>query len=213
MGETDERFEQILSRRDRERLKAERELKRIVQENLIKDDESVNGDGDIDKHDDLQEAVAGAGLSKRPCRAEAIEPPGPIKWLFGIGKADDRTPASRMVHPSSRFHVMWTALTAGFLIYTALVVPAEIAFHWLDKECVAVPTLLFDCVLDTFFLMDICYSFCVGIIRQVHDTHTHTHARARAHAHARTHTHAHTHARTHTHNTHHASAHTDTHAP
>jgi len=29
-----------------------------------------------------------------------------------------------------------------------------------------VPTLLFDCLLDTFFLLDIIYSFCVGVVFQ-----------------------------------------------
>ena len=51
-------------------------------------------------------------------------------------------------------------------MYTAIVVPAVIAFHWLDAECQAVPTLFFDCVLDTFFIVDIIYSFFVGVTYQ-----------------------------------------------
>ena len=51
-------------------------------------------------------------------------------------------------------------------MYTAVVVPAVIAFHWLDAECQAVPTLFFDCLLDTFFIVDIMYSFFVGVTYQ-----------------------------------------------
>ena len=41
-----------------------------------------------------------------------------------------------------------------------------IAFHWLDSACQSVPTLYFDCVLDTFFLFDIIFSFNLGVIYQ-----------------------------------------------
>jgi hypothetical protein len=45
-----------------------------------------------------------------------------------------------------------------------VVTPAVIAFHWLDEPCDRVPTLEFDCLLDTFFLLDIVYQFFVGVI-------------------------------------------------
>ena len=73
---------------------------------------------------------------------------------------------SRVIYPLSPFSVGWTALTCFFLLYTAIVTPAVIAFHWLDEDCERVPTLEFDCVLDTFFLLDIVYNFCVGVIVQ-----------------------------------------------
>lgn len=90
-----------------------------------------------------------------------------VKRIFGIGPCDGTVEASQLVHPHSNFHVSWISLTACFLLYTAIVTPAVISFHWLDGECEIVPTLPFDCVLDTFFLVDILYSMCcVGVYVQ-----------------------------------------------
>ena len=87
-----------------------------------------------------------------------------LKRIFGIGPSDGVMPSSRLIFPLSPFAVCWTAVTCIFLAYTAVVTPAVIAFHWLDDECDRVPTLEFDLVLDTFFLLDIIYNFCVGLI-------------------------------------------------
>ena len=59
--------------------------------------------------------------------------------------------------------MFFPGLTAIFLLYTAVVVPPVIAFHWLDSACDEVPTLYFDCILDTFFILDIIKSFVTGI--------------------------------------------------
>jgi hypothetical protein len=66
----------------------------------------------------------------------------------------------------SPFALGWLGLTCSFLAYTAVVVPAVISFHWLDDDCVFPPTLVFDCLLDSFFILDILYNFCVGVVFQ-----------------------------------------------
>jgi hypothetical protein len=44
-------------------------------------------------------------------------------------------------------------LNAGFLVYTALVVPVQLSF-WRDEDvCDPFPTLYFDVIIDTFFLV------------------------------------------------------------
>jgi hypothetical protein len=63
-------------------------------------------------------------------------------------QATKNTPESRMIYPQSAFAIMWMGLTCFFLLYTALVTPAVIAFHWLDGVCETVPTLYFDIILD-----------------------------------------------------------------
>ena len=90
-------------------------------------------------------------------------------WLacfFGIGPADENSarPQSRLVYPLSPFGITWIAITAVFLLYTAVVTPPMIAFCWLDPECAPAPTLYFDVVLDVFFLLDIIFNFNVGLI-------------------------------------------------
>ena len=40
--------------------------------------------------------------------------------------------------------------------------PQVIAYYWLDDACTAVPTLHFDVVLDSFFLVDILVNFNIG---------------------------------------------------
>jgi hypothetical protein len=41
-----------------------------------------------------------------------------------------------------------------------------IAFHWLDEECVPVPTLIIDTLLDCFFILDILVNFNLAILRE-----------------------------------------------
>jgi hypothetical protein len=68
------------------------------------------------------------------------------------------------VHPLSRFGLGWTGITALFLVYTAIVTPPTIAFHWLDEECAEVPTLFMDVIVDIFFILDIIINFNTGVI-------------------------------------------------
>ena len=91
-----------------------------------------------------------------------------LKLIFGIGPADEMAgvPASRLIYPLSSFGLMWIFLTAGFLGYTAVVTLPVIAYYWLEDECTEVPTLPFDVVLDTFFLVDILINFNIGIFKQ-----------------------------------------------
>ena len=48
------------------------------------------------------------------------------------------------------------------LVYTAIVTPAVCSFYWMAAECVSVPTLPFDVMVDCFFLLDIVVSFNSG---------------------------------------------------
>ena len=89
-----------------------------------------------------------------------------VKRIFGIGRKDNLTPDSRLIYPMSPFSLIWLGLTCTFLAYTAIVVPAVISFHWLDEPCVFPPTLIFDCLLDSFFLLDIVYNFGLGVVYQ-----------------------------------------------
>ena len=55
--------------------------------------------------------------------------------------------------------------TALFLVYTAIVTPPMIAFHWLDEDCVGIPTLPIDTALDCFFILDILVNFNLAVIK------------------------------------------------
>ena len=44
-------------------------------------------------------------------------------------------PNSRMIYPLSPFGLFWLVSTGFFLVYTAVVTPPMIAFHWLDPDC------------------------------------------------------------------------------
>ena len=93
---------------------------------------------------------------------DAVEQKPVLKRLFGIGAACDRYPESRLIYPHSPFAVWWMCLISFFLLYTAVVTPAVIAFHWLDGECDNVPTLFVDLIIDVCFLLDILLSFLKG---------------------------------------------------
>ena len=73
-------------------------------------------------------------------------------------------PASNLIHPLSPWGVGWVCSTAALLLYTAVVTPAVITFHWLDPACTAVPTLYPDVFVDCFFLLDIAISFGTGVM-------------------------------------------------
>ena len=87
-----------------------------------------------------------------------------MKRVFGIGPKDFASPSSRLIYPLSQFAVTWMGITCVCLLYTAIVTPAVISFHWLDEPCDVVPTLPIDCVLDVYFLLDIAVNFCSGVI-------------------------------------------------
>jgi CRP-like cAMP-binding protein len=89
-----------------------------------------------------------------------------MKFLFGIGEehALSGQPESRLIYPLSYFSIAWLSITGLFLAYTAVVTPAMISFHWLDPECAIVQTLIFDCILDCFFLIDILLTFNTGVV-------------------------------------------------
>jgi len=89
-----------------------------------------------------------------------------VKFFFGIGEehAVSGQPESRLIYPLSYFSIGWLSITALFLAYTAVVTPAMISFHWLDPECAIVQTLIFDCILDCFFLIDILLTFNTGVV-------------------------------------------------
>ena len=89
-----------------------------------------------------------------------------VKKVFGIGPADENYPASHLIYPYSPFAIFWLSSTCFALLYTAIVTPAIIAFHWLDDECDVVPSLNIDIAMDTFFLCDILVSFFLGIVYQ-----------------------------------------------
>ena len=88
-----------------------------------------------------------------------------MQFIFGIGleHAASGQPQSRLIYPMSWFGVVWISWTAIFLIYTALVTPPMISFHWLDPDCTMLVTMPFDCLVDCFFLIDIIVNFNTGL--------------------------------------------------
>jgi hypothetical protein len=87
-----------------------------------------------------------------------------LKRHFGIGPEDDSSgiPASNLIYPISTFYLAWLATTGFFLAYTAVFTPYTIAFYFLDSACSPVPTVHFDAVLDTFFIVDIFVQLVTG---------------------------------------------------
>lgn len=90
-----------------------------------------------------------------------------MKKIFGIGPEDDSStvPTSDLIYPLSPFYLAWLGVTGVFLLYTAIFTPFMIAFYFLDSICSPAPTVHFDAVLDTFFLLDICVHFLTGIYK------------------------------------------------
>ena len=106
-----------------------------------------------------------------PPAPEASCPKDCLKLVFGPATGDHARPDSvhdswhvhtNMIHPASVFGIAWTSITAVFLIYTAIVTPPMIAFHWMDLPCADIPTLAFDTVIDCFFIVDIFVNFNTG---------------------------------------------------
>ena len=65
-------------------------------------------------------------------------PPSLVKKIFGIGPSDGVWPPSRLIFPYLPCRLL-DCHNVLFLLYTAVVTPAVIAFHWLDEECAKIP--------------------------------------------------------------------------
>jgi len=87
------------------------------------------------------------------------------KRLFGIGPEDRDSgmPKSNLIVPLSPFGVGWIGVTSLFLAYTAVFTPPMIALFWLEDPCTPIPTLWFDVIVDSFFIIDIILSFHTGV--------------------------------------------------
>jgi hypothetical protein len=79
--------------------------------------------------------------------------------------SDSGLPASKLIHPLSKFGLAWVSANCIFLAYIAVVTPPMIALYWLDDPCQAPPTIFFDTALDAFFLLDILMNFLTGMIQ------------------------------------------------
>jgi len=114
-----------------------------------------------------------SGSASAARHALGYDDPGWKKRYFGIGPEWGDLPSSRAIHPLSPFAVCWVSTTAVFLLYTAVLTPPIIAFHWLEEVCVLPPTLEVDVMVDFFFLFDILLSFHVGYMSNetYHDDH------------------------------------------
>jgi hypothetical protein len=55
-------------------------------------------------------------------------------------------------------------LSGAFLFYTATIVPVQLCLWTYDDPCNIFPTLQFDVIVDTFFLV-ICHGECEGRMR------------------------------------------------
>ena len=85
-----------------------------------------------------------------------------INHIFGIGPALAGLESSRLVHPYSPFAKAIAIISTVFLLYTALVTPVVLCFHWNAAACWVNPFLRFDIILDSFFLLEIAYNCCLG---------------------------------------------------
>ena len=85
-----------------------------------------------------------------------------INHIFGIGPALAGLESSRLVHPYSPFAKAIAIMSSVFLLYTALVTPVILCFHWNAAACWVNPFLRFDIILDSFFLLEIVYNCCLG---------------------------------------------------
>jgi len=86
-----------------------------------------------------------------------------VRRIFGIGPKLMSMPASRLIHPNSPFQLGLTVVSSLFLFYTAVVTPFLVAFFWNQSPCDMSPTIVFDMVVDAFFLCEILITFGTGI--------------------------------------------------
>lgn len=85
-----------------------------------------------------------------------------INRVFGIGPASGNLESSRLIHPYSPFAKAIAIASSVFLLYTALVTPVVLCFHWNAAACWINPFLRFDIALDSFFLLEIIYNCFTG---------------------------------------------------
>jgi len=85
-----------------------------------------------------------------------------VNRVFGIGPPLGPLESSRLIHPYSPFAQSIAVASSVFLLYTALVTPVVLCFHWNAEACWINPFLRFDIALDSFFLIEIIYTCFAG---------------------------------------------------
>ena len=90
-----------------------------------------------------------------------------LAGVFGVQESQPRhgIDGSRIIHPSSLFHTCFETLCIAFLVSTIFVVPLELSFWSTNEFCQVDATLLFNMLVDAFFLVDLFYRFLVGVVR------------------------------------------------
>eukprot|EP00960_Hanusia_phi_P043384 756022-Hanusia_phi.AAC.3 len=83
--------------------------------------------------------------------------------FFGIGDRQGNLKASRLIHPESPFNYIVSLVAALLLLYTAIVVQVTVSFFWNAPDCWSSPTLPFDMLVDTFFVLQIFLTFVTGV--------------------------------------------------
>lgn len=85
-----------------------------------------------------------------------------LEVVFGIGPGAFGKAASRIIHPHSLFAKGVVLTTVMFLLYTAVVVPVQLGFYWDMGPCEKMATMEIDLAMDTFFVLQIFYTFFLG---------------------------------------------------
>ena len=87
--------------------------------------------------------------------------------VFGIGNnamGGGLTQSSRLIHPASPFMMAVLIISAVFQVYSAMVSSFMVGFLWEADLCVLQPpTLYFDLLVDSFFLIEILLNFGTGV--------------------------------------------------
>ena len=74
-----------------------------------------------------------------------------------------QVPRSRMIHPQSPFASFIGLVSTALLLYTAIITPVLVGFFTYAPLCTRLPTQTFDMALDLYFLLEIPYTFFVGV--------------------------------------------------
>ena len=69
--------------------------------------------------------------------------------------------ASCIINPNAKWKQRWNFIIAGWLVYVAIVIPLRVSF----SDETTLPWIIFDCVVDTFFITDIILTFFTAIER------------------------------------------------
>ena len=102
-------------------------------------------------------------LTIRKMKAAEQREGGWVLQVFGIGKAYEGLPGSRLVHPRSPFATGCLITSALLLLYSSLCSSFYVGFLWQTSLCESPPpTLLFDMFIDVFFLAEIGLNFFTG---------------------------------------------------